>query len=136
MQMCCSPFTSSLNCVTTVFRNEGLSAFYRAYPTQLLMNIPFQASLVVTYGLTQRFLNPEEVYNPMVHFVAGAVSGGVASTLTMPLDVCKTLLNTQEVGVLTALNRKEIKGLYGAGQVRHKVTIQALFLNRKCATQK
>ena len=51
--MCCSPFTSSFNCMSTVFRTEGISAFYRAYPTQLLMNIPFQASLVVTYGMTQ-----------------------------------------------------------------------------------
>jgi len=122
MQMCCSPFSSSLNCVSTVFRNEGMSAFYRAYPTQLLMNIPFQASLVVTYGLTQRFLNPEERYNPSVHFAAGAISGGVASTITMPLDVCKTLLNTQEVGVLNALNKKEIKGLFGAAQVVYRMT--------------
>ena len=66
---------------------------------------------------TQRFFNPEERYNPSVHFVAGAISGGVASTITMPLDVCKTLLNTQEMGVLAALNRKEIKGLFGAAQV-------------------
>ena len=49
--------------------------------------------------------------------MAGAISGGVASTITMPLDVCKTLLNTQEMGVLAALNRKEIKGLFGAAQV-------------------
>merc|ERR1712142_590326 len=53
MQMCCSPHASSLSCMVTVFKSEGLPAFYRAYPTQLLMNIPFQASLVVTYGLTQ-----------------------------------------------------------------------------------
>jgi len=122
MQMCCSPFTSSFNCMSTVFRTEGISAFYRAYPTQLLMNIPFQASLVVTYGMTQRFLNPDERYNPSVHFVAGAISGGVASTITMPLDVCKTLLNTQEMGVLAALNRKEIKGLFGAAQVVYQMT--------------
>ena len=122
MQMCCSPFSSSLTCAVTVFKQEGFSAFYRAYPTQLLMNIPFQASLVVTYGLTQRFLNPEGKYNPSVHFVAGAVSGAVASTLTMPLDVCKTLLNTQEMGVLTALNRKEVRGLFGAARVVHRMT--------------
>ena len=122
MQMCCSPFNSSIACAATVYRTEGLTAFYRSFPTQLLMNIPFQASLVVTYGITQRFLNPDHTYNPTIHFIAGAVSGAVASTITMPLDVCKTLLNTQEVGVLKALDRHEVRGLFGAAKVVHRMT--------------
>ena len=43
------------------------------------------------------WLNPEKSYNPYHHALAGAVAGGVAATAALPLDACKTLLNTQEV---------------------------------------
>lgn len=35
----------------------------------------------------------------MVHVVAGGAAGAAAAAFTTPLDVCKTLLNTQEQGV-------------------------------------
>jgi solute carrier family 25 iron transporter 28/37 len=85
----------------SIFRNEGARAFYRSYGTQLTMNVPFQAAVVTTYSVCQKAMNPEGIYNPGVHFLAGAVAGGVACAATMPLDVCKTLLNTQEAGVLS-----------------------------------
>ena len=122
MQMCCSPYSSSFTCMIDVYKREGFHAFYRAYPTQLVMNIPFQASLVVTYGIVQRLLNPQKEYNPQIHFLAGALSGAVASTLTMPLDVCKTLLNTQEAGVLKAIKSSEVKGLYRAAKTVYRMT--------------
>ena len=117
MQMCCSPYTSSFECTKNVYKTEGLKAFYRAYPTALSMNIPFQASMVVTYGFVQRSANPEKAYKPGVHFLAGAIAGGVASAVTMPLDVCKTLLNTQESGVLKAMQKSEVRGLFNAAKV-------------------
>ena len=66
--------------------------------TNLIANhkLKFQAAVVTTYSVCQRTLNPEGLYNPNIHFLAGAVAGGVACAVTMPLDVCKTLLNTQE----------------------------------------
>lgn len=114
MQMCCSPYTSSLECTRTIHRTEGLRAFYRSYGTALSMNIPFQTAMVMTYGVVQRSFNPDKSYNPGIHFLAGAVAGGVASTITMPLDVCKTLLNTQEIAVLTALKKTEVRGFQSA----------------------
>jgi solute carrier family 25 iron transporter 28/37 len=115
--MCCSPYSSVLDCTRSVLRTEGLNAFYRAYPTALSMNIPFQASMVVTYGLVQRSANREKGYKPGIHFFAGAIAGAVASAVTMPLDVCKTLLNTQEAGVLKAINKPEVRGLANAAKV-------------------
>lgn len=109
MQMCCSPFSSCAQATVSIYRNEGLRAFYRSYFTQLTMNVPFQTAVVMSYGLCQQLMNPRREYNPTVHFVAGAIAGGVASAVTMPLDVCKTLLNTQEANVLKQLNRNEVK---------------------------
>lgn len=44
-------------------------------------------------------LNVERKYNPLVHMMAGAAAGASAAAITTPLDVIKTLLNTQETGL-------------------------------------
>jgi solute carrier family 25 iron transporter 28/37 len=86
------------------------------------MNVPFQAAVVSTYSLCQSVLNPRKEYSPSVHFAAGAVAGAVASTITMPLDVCKTLLNTQEAQVLKIIQQSEIVGMRGAARVVYQLT--------------
>ena len=128
MQMCCSPYSGCTNAAINIYQTEGLKAFYRSYLTQLSMNVPFQASLVTTYMAIQRFMNPNNEYSPLIHFVSGAVAGGVASTVTMPFDNCKTLLNTQEAGVLRKLEINEINGLTGAAKyVRRMVGLRGFF---------
>ncbi|NXR17513.1 MFRN1 protein, partial [Cinclus mexicanus] len=115
LQMFNSPYTSVLGCVRTVRRTEGLAAFYRSYTTQLTMNVPFQALHFITYELLQEHLNPLRLYNPGSHVVAGAVAGAVAAAATTPLDVCKTLLNTQENTALSSLNiRGHLSGMANA----------------------
>jgi len=116
MQMCCSPYKSSFTCAKTVYASEGLGAFYRSYGTMLTMNIPFQATHFIVYEKMQDLTNPKGEYNPPAHLVSGALAGALAATITMPLDVCKTLLNTQEANVLTKLNTKKVVGLYSAAR--------------------
>lgn len=99
LQMYNSPYKSVMHCAKTVFRTEGMSAFYRSYSTQLCMNVPYQAIHFSTYEFFQNLLNKDRQYNPRVHMTAGAAAGAAAAALTTPLDVCKTLLNTQEDGV-------------------------------------
>lgn len=41
----------------------------------------------------------ERKYNPVVHMAAGGAAGAAAAAVTTPLDVIKTLLNTQETGL-------------------------------------
>lgn len=52
-------------------------------------------------------LNKERKYNPAIHVLAGGAAGGVASAVTTPLDVVKTLLNTQETGIGVTRGMKE-----------------------------
>lgn len=104
MQMYNSPYRGLLDCVRTVRRTEGLAAFYRSYSTQLTMNIPFQAVHFITYELMQEQLNPRRQYHPGSHILSGAAAGAVSAAVTTPLDVCKTLLNTQENVVLSSVN--------------------------------
>ena len=114
MQMCCSPYSSGYDCARTVFRNEGIKAFYRSYPTVLSMNVPFQCIVFATYERMKKLTNPSGEYNPLSHWVSGAVAGAMAATVTMPLDVCKTLLNTQEANVLTRLQTNKVVGIVSA----------------------
>lgn len=104
MQMYNSPYRGLVDCVRTVTRAEGVGAFYRSYSTQLTMNIPFQAVHFITYELMQEQLNPGRRYHPGSHIVSGALAGAVSAAITTPLDVCKTLLNTQENVALSSMN--------------------------------
>lgn len=97
MQMYGSRHGSMFQCILTTLKSEGILAFYRSFPTQLIMNVPFQAVHFVVYEWTQERFNPERSYNPLSHVASGAIAGACASFVTNPLDVCRTLLNTQEL---------------------------------------
>ncbi|CAI5681336.1 unnamed protein product [Oreochromis niloticus] len=114
MQMFNSPYRGVVDCVSSLLRHEGPAAFYRSYTTQLTMNVPFQALHFMTYEYLQELLNPHRQYNPSSHVVSGALAGALAAAATTPLDVCKTLLNTQEA---RAIHVVQAEAATGAGAV-------------------
>lgn len=96
LQMLNSQYRGVWECARHVYRTEGARAFYRSYGTQVAMNVPFQALHFVTYEWCQSILNPRRQYSPAAHALSGAAAGALAAAATTPLDVCKTVLNTQE----------------------------------------
>ncbi|KAH8116268.1 mitochondrial carrier [Phellopilus nigrolimitatus] len=86
MQVHNSEFRSVVACARTVFRTEGLAAFYISYPTTLAMTVPFTAAQFTVYEYVKRVANPRNEYSPVTHMVAGGLAGGVAAGLTTPLD--------------------------------------------------
>lgn len=115
MQVHQSEFRSMVTCASTVFRNEGLSAFYVSYPTTLTMTVPFTAAQFTVYEQIKKFMNPTGTYSPVSHIVAGGIGGGVAAGLTTPLDVAKTLLQTR--GTSSDLEIRHCRGMLHAFQI-------------------
>lgn len=111
MQMCCSKYTRWTVCARAMLREEGGRSFFRAYTTQLSMNVPFQACQFAVYEHCKKLLNPADRYDLKSHLLAGGIAGAVAAAVTNPLDVCKTLLNTQEPQLLRELNTTKIVGM-------------------------
>lgn len=114
MQVYKSPYRTCSDCFCKVWKAEGACAFYRSYTTQLLMNVPFQSIHFMTYEFCQDLTNHERTYNPMAHMISGAVSGAFAAAVTTPLDVCKTLLNTQEKQALHLTKQTHFSGFIDA----------------------
>lgn len=117
MQMFESPYKSCFDCIRTTYRREGIRAFYRSYTTQLTMNVPFQCIHFIMYEFIQDLINTNRAYNPIAHMTAGGVAGAFSAAITTPLDVCKTLLNTQEIKVLSRTKQeRHVSGLLEALQ--------------------
>ncbi|KIJ55241.1 hypothetical protein M422DRAFT_219815 [Sphaerobolus stellatus SS14] len=95
MQMHNSGYRSLWHCASSIYRGEGISAFYVSYPTTLIMTVPFTAAQFTVYEELKKRLNPSGTYSPVTHAIAGGIAGGVAAGITTPLDVAKTLLQTK-----------------------------------------
>lgn len=95
MQLSNSPYRNITHCFQSIFKTEGLGAFYVSYPTTLFMTIPFTALQFTAYESLVKVLNPKKQYDPLTHCIAGGLAGAVAAAATTPLDVIKTLLQTR-----------------------------------------
>ncbi|KAF7720528.1 Fe(2+) transporter [Apophysomyces ossiformis] len=95
MQLCDCTYKSVRECTRNVYRKEGIKAFYISLPTTLAISVPFQSVQFATYEYFRKVLNPSGEYHPKTHVVAGALAGMFASSITTPLDVVKTLLQTR-----------------------------------------
>lgn len=126
MQVYESPYRGVVDCTRHVWKTEGIAAFYRSYTTQVTMNIPFQSLHFVVYEFMRERLNPQHSYDPKTHLIAGGTAGAVAAAVTTPLDVAKTLLNTQEqnaVGAIISQGHKQpfVTGMLDAVRTIYKL---------------
>jgi len=95
-------YLGAVDCVISIYRNEGLGAFYRSLPTTLTMNIPYMGLLVASNESLKRFLHLDGAGGSRTgfsgahwYFFTAGISGAFAAGMTLPLDVVKTRLQTQ-----------------------------------------
>ena len=110
-----SLYRSIANCGKSVYRSEGLGAFYVSYPTTLCMSIPYAILYVPAYETTSKIINPTAKYDPLTHCVAGGLGGAFAAALTTPLDVIKTMLQTR--GTAREAELRSVKGIVDAAAI-------------------
>lgn len=118
MQLHGSVYRTVWDCARTVYRTEGLRAFYVSYPTTLTMTIPFTAIQFSAYESLQKVLNPKKNYDPTTHMISGGLAGAAAAAATTPLDVIKTLLQTR--GTSTDPKIRNCNGLVEASRIIHE----------------
>jgi len=118
MQMHGSVHRTVVSTARSVYKAEGLRAFYVSYPTTLTMTVPFTAVQFSIYEWAKKVLNPSESYSPISHAAAGGFSGAVAAAVTNPLDVAKTLLQTR--GGSSDMEIKNANGMIEAMKIIHR----------------
>lgn len=112
MQLQDSTYKSVRECARKIYAHEGLIAFYISLPTTLGISIPFQSIQFATYEYFRKQIKPDGGYDPKTHVFAGAIAGATASSITTPLDVVKTLLQTR--GSSNDPRVRSAKGLWDA----------------------
>ncbi|KAK7542676.1 mitochondrial carrier domain-containing protein [Phyllosticta citribraziliensis] len=115
MQLHGSSHKSLSDCAKSVFRHEGIGAFYVSYPTTLCMTVPFTALQFVAYESLSKTMNPTGRWDPYTHCTAGGLAGGLAAGVTTPLDVIKTLLQTR--GSAAEAELRNVRGLLEAAKI-------------------
>ncbi|TFK52171.1 S-adenosylmethionine transporter [Heliocybe sulcata] len=85
--------SSSLSAARLVWRNEGMSGFYRGFGSTIMREIPFTSLQFPLYEFLKHQLSRALDRKPLPAYeaaICGSIAGGVAAALTTPLDVLKT----------------------------------------------
>ena len=85
----------TLRVARSILEKEGPIAFYRSFPINYFMNIPFGSLIVVFNEKLKHLVGAREDDHGIKYYLCGALAGAIASIPTTPLDVIKTKLNTQ-----------------------------------------
>lgn len=115
MQLRESTYKNIRECARSVYTKEGFTAFYISLPTTLFMSIPFQSIQFSTYEFFRKLLHTDGYYDPKTHIIAGGLAGAVASSVTVPLDVIKTVLQTR--GTSTDTEIRNCTGFRDAARI-------------------
>ncbi|ARF10338.1 mitochondrial carrier protein [Hokovirus HKV1] len=90
------------NCISNIYRNNGILGFYRGYSSHLLRNIPAGAINLGSYDLLRECMAKYEsknikelsIYN---NIFAGALSGCLFWLAVFPLDVIKSNMQSDNL---------------------------------------
>ena len=79
----------------SMYKNEGVIAFYRSFGINFLMNTPFSSMIIFMNEKLKYTLGVKTGDTHLMYYLCGGLAGALASVPTTPFDVIKTKLNTQ-----------------------------------------
>lgn len=84
-------YTGMLDAVKTIYRDEGLGAFWKGTGPTFLRNAICNGGMVGGYKFTEKALSESDLDIPdgPRHFIAGAVGGLVGSFLSYPMEMLR-----------------------------------------------
>jgi len=99
------PWSQVIRCVRDLVTTQGVRGLWNGYTATLLRDVPFSALYWPLYESTRDTLRRWAVIrerrslytlsvqenNFLINFMSGALAGSVASTITLPFDVIKTI---------------------------------------------
>jgi len=90
-------YRNSMDCVRKVYKNEGLSGFYRGLPPQLVGVAPEKAIKLTVNDLIREYATNKETGRIAVpwELIAGGTAGGCQVAVTNPLEIVKIRLQMQ-----------------------------------------
>lgn len=101
--------------VKTIARTEGVSTFAFGYKETMFRDLPFSALQFAFYErlrqLAISYQGSEDLPIPL-ELLTGAAAGGMAGTLTTPLDVIKTRIQTTTADTITPSTINALKQIY------------------------
>ena len=123
------PWSQVIRCVRDLVTTQGVRGLWNGYTATLLRDVPFSALYWPLYESTRDSLRRwaairerRSLYTLtvqensfLINFVSGALAGSVASTITLPFDVIKTIKQI-EMG-------EKIMKVSAASHTRTNVTI-------------
>jgi len=110
MQVDKNPMTkSSIQCAKDIFRTQGLyKGLYRGWQLNMMRDVPAFGAYFFTYDIAKTYLTNGESEQETTGnlLLAGGVAGSMSWMLTQPIDVVKTLVQSQKFE--TRLSTREI----------------------------
>ncbi|KAL2015924.1 hypothetical protein VTK56DRAFT_4538 [Thermocarpiscus australiensis] len=91
-------YRGTVDAVRTIIRTEGFSALFHGYGATLWRDLPFSALQFMFWEQGQSWAHKWKGSRDIgwqLELLTGAAAGGLAGTMTCPLDVVKTRLQTQ-----------------------------------------
>lgn len=126
------PWSDVMKCLRELVQTQGLRGLWNGYTATLLRDVPFSALYWPLYEQCKAIMN---LYTSnrdsfLVNFGSGAVAGSVASTVTLPFDVIKTIKQIEMgekdiMGVKPGTHRRSVP-IYkkvSSGRSRSNMTI-------------
>ncbi|KAF9581594.1 hypothetical protein BGW38_001336 [Lunasporangiospora selenospora] len=117
-------YKNTWHALRMIIKYDGVQALFQGYRATLLRDVPFSALQFAFYeklkAKAKRWeARPDGSMSLQIETACGAAAGGMAGFLTTPLDVMKTLLQTQVKRPTKSITGSS-QGLTGTGATAHK----------------
>jgi len=131
------PWSDVTKCLKELVSTQGVRGLWNGYTATLLRDVPFSALYWPLYEASRdnlrRYMRIRDKHNLyslsvqensfMINFISGAVAGSVASTITLPFDVIKTIKQIE-------MGERDIMRVT-PGQTRTNITIARELLSEQ-----